>query len=177
MGTITIHVDGISRAIAKFEGLAEDVDENMWEVLKRLADIGSEEAQNRFDTWGGVGGNSVTVDVEEYEAEREVDIYAYGEDMDDTNGMPAGNTVVLEEFGAGFAAQDHPLATQYGVYPGQWSKEQGQGQWQRNPEYWVYEEPEDHYNYFTSIDATQGMYQASEKIKKSVKDIVKEVFG
>lgn len=177
MGTITVNVDGVSKAIAKFEGLAEDINENMWEVLRRLADIGSEEAQNRFDTWGGVGGNSVIVDVEEYEAEREVDIYAYGEDMEDINGMPAGNTVVLEEFGAGFAAEDHPLATQYGVYPGQWSKEQGQRQWQRNPEYWVYEEPEGHYNYFTSIDATQGMYQASEKMKQSVKDIVKEVFG
>lgn len=177
MGTITINVDGISKAIAKFEGLAEDVHENMWEVLRRLADEGAEEAEDRFDSWGGYGGNTVIVETEENPNEREVTIIAYGVDMEDKDGMPMGNTVVLEEFGAGFAAEDHPLATQYGVYPGQWSKEQGQGQWQRNPDYWVYEEPEGHYNYYESINATQGMYQAGEKMKSILKDIVKEVFG
>lgn len=177
MGTITIHVEGAQKAASFFGLLADEVHENMWEVLRELADIGAEEAQDRFDTWGGIGGNTVVVDTEEYENEHEVAIIAEGIDMEDKDGMPAGNTVVLEEFGAGFAAEDHPLATRYGIYPGQWSKEQGQRQWQRNPEYWVYEEPEGYYNYFTSIDATQGMYQASEKIKQSVNDVVKEVFG
>ena len=173
---VRISLEGADRALRVLDDTPEAIHEGMWHVLQEIGAIVEEEAQALYDGWDDDEGNTVVVWTDENPNEREVTVIAEGVEMQTPDGMPAGNTVVLEEFGAGWAAEDHPLATEYGVYPGQWSIEWGQKQWANNPEYWVHEYPEGYYNYHTYIPATMAMYKASEKAKRSLRTIVREEF-
>lgn len=176
MASVKISVEGIDRALRVLQNTAENIHEDMWEVLQQIGDVVEQEADENYATWGGDDGNTVTVWQEPNPNERELTVIATGIDMYTPDELPAGNTVVVEEFGAGWGAEGHPLAVEYGVYPGQWSNVWGQKQWERNPEFWVHKVAEKVYHRFTEIPATQAMYKAGEKAKREARTIVREVF-
>lgn len=81
-----------------------------------------------------------------------------------------GNSVVFAEFGSGTYASSHPLASEYGAFPGSWSMHDAQQFSSKGR--WYYEGER-----FEYIMPSKAMYHAALKARMSVIPIAKEVFG
>ena len=172
MANISLVVYGDDELYESLDELRDAVNKGIWEVLRNVAATTKTSAEEGYATWGGDGGNTVWVDIKEEPENKTIRVFAEGAELTARDGSPAGNMVVMEEFGAGKLAGSHPLATEYGVYPGQWSQEHGYKQYRPGHEKWKHGKI-----WHTEIEPTQAMYKAGEDAKARLIEEVRRVFG
>ena len=87
-------------------------------------------------------------------------------------GGAVGNMVLFVEFGSGDAADTHPQADEFGVYPGSFSQTVGAGHYKSQGDTWEYDGEILH-----EIPATMGMYNGAQEARRQIVPTAKDVFG
>lgn len=169
---IDLSEESINRAIKELNKFAKDLEPKMDKACREIAEIAQAEAQKGFDGYSGPDGNTVYVEPPVKLQGGGYQVLARGAMIVDTETLaPIGNEVIFEEFGSGTAAGGHPLAQDFGVYPGSWSEsEYGTGAFVEFGQ-WKYKRKR--YNH---IAGTFAMYFAGRKMKVKAKEIVRRVF-
>ena len=162
----------IDKAIKDLDKFAKELEPKMDKVCKEVAEIARAEAQKGFDRYTGPDGNTVHVDPPVKLQGGGYQVLASGAMIVDTETMaPIGNEVVFEEFGSGTAAGGHPLASEFGIYPGSWSEsEYGIGAFAELG-HWKYKRKK-----YNAIAGTFAMYFAGRKMRIEAKEIARKVF-
>lgn len=167
---IDLTPQSIDKAIRELNKFAKEIEPKMDAVCKEAAEIAQAEAQKGFDGYTGPDGNTVHVEPPVKVQGGGYQVLARGAVVVDTETMAViGNEVIFEEFGSGTAAGGHPLATEFGVYPGSWS--QSEYGMKHFPPKWNYKKKT---YYF--IAGTFAMYFAGRKMKTKAKEIARKVF-
>lgn len=170
---IDLSEESIDRAIKELNKFAKDLEPKLDRACKEIAEIAQAEAQQKYDSYTGPDGNTVTVEPPaKLEGGGGYQVLARGAMIVDTETFaPIGNEVIFEEFGSGTAAGGHPLASEFGVYPGSWSEsEYGTGAFATKKQ-WKYKRKR-----YNMIAGTFAMYFAGRKMKVKSRSIVERVF-
>ena len=144
------------KAIRELGKIQKEYSKKIDEVCKKLAQIGRDEAQRRFDRGKEHGNGDVIVTV--MPIENGYKIVASGED------------VYFIEFGTGFFANPNGYATSIPVYPGSYSEQHAKAFSEH--QYWYYAGEK-----LQGTEAQNAMYYAGKAIRDNEKRIVQEVFG
>lgn len=174
---IKISLGKISQAIKQVEDYKKALADKEREFLKRLAEIGVEEATARFTTAQYDGTNDVQVDAPIWLDDNKIAVRA------------SGNAVTFIEFGTGYfynsEGDEHPAASKYGFTVGGYGQGRGKG------DFWYYkgepgtngETPKSPSMAAKGLVFTHGnpqnrcMWEASKKIREEILNIAREVFG
>lgn len=174
---IKVSLGKISEAVKQVEDYKKALANKEREFLRRLAEIGVEEAAARFTTAQYDGTNDVQVDAPIWVDDNRIAIRA------------TGNAVTFIEFGTGYfyntEGDDHPAAEKYGFTIGGYGQGRGKG------DFWYYkgdpgtngEMPKSPSMAAKGLVFTHGnpqnrcMWEASKKIREEILNIAREVFG
>lgn len=128
------------------------------ELLARLAEIGLNEAQIRFQMGSGNGNDNYSVTLEPIENGYKI--------------VASGQDIYFIEFGTGDAAGSHPMGERVsvGTYPGSWSESHAKQYSQRG--FWKFNGITYH-----ETPAEMPMYWAVEEMRQNIHRIMEEVFG
>ena len=153
--TLELSLESCQKALNELHDYKNELRPKLDEICRRLAEIGAEEARQRFAR--GDYGNT--------------DAYVSTTPID--NGwkiVAMGKDVYFIEFGTGFFAHPHGATTSVPVYPGSYS-EQHAKQFSEYG-YWWYEGEK-----LQGTEAEMPMYFAGEAIRANEERIAREVFG
>lgn len=174
---IKVSLGKISQAVKQVEDYKKALADKEREFLRRLAEIGVEEATARFTTAQYDGTNDVQVDAPIWLDDNKIAVRA------------SGNAVTFIEFGTGYfynsEGDDHPAASKYGFTIGGYGQGRGKG------DFWYYkgepgtngETPKKPSMAAKGSVFTHGnpqnrcMWEASKKIREEILNIAREVFG
>lgn len=153
---ISLNENSIDNAILQLKTYIDEIESKRDEIMRRLAEIGAEEARRVFTQ----AGADITVTTEKTENGYKI--------------VAAGSQVAFVEFGAGDAAGmgfDY-LPDGIDIYPGSWSgSELGKHQYS-NTGKWTYQGEE-----YTEIQPARAMFSAAELMREKIGEIAKEVFS
>lgn len=158
MKTITIELSAVSTKYAArlLKDYARGHNKRLDEVCRRLAEIGKDEAQRRFDRGAEHGNGGVIVEV--VPIDRGYKIVASGHD------------VYFIEFGTGIYANPNDYTTSVPVYPGSYSEQHAQRFSEHG--FWYYEGEK-----LQGTEAQNAMYYAGKAMRENEQRIMKEVLG
>jgi hypothetical protein len=151
---VELSADSCKNALKELGAYKRQIDPKIKEVCKRLAEIGRDEAQRRFDE-AGEGNGGVRVDVVPTEGGWKI--------------VASGKDVYFIEFGTGDDVDRH-YDVSVPVFSGAWSMEHAQ-RYATNG-YWYYRKER-----LTGTPAYMPMYYAEKAIRANEERVAQEVFG
>ena len=154
--TLELSVDSCNKALKELQKYEKEIKPKLDEVCKRLAEIGRDEVISIVNSVRQQDGNFVER-VDAVPIENGYKIVMEGED------------VYFIEFGTGDGVSPH-YDTSVPVAWGTWSAEHEQMLW--NKGFWYY-----HHVRYEGTPAYMPMYYAEKKMRESVKQVMREVFG
>ena len=169
---VSVKVQGLEELKSKLINYRNSFDSKQKECLRRLAEIGIDEAKVRFGNAQYDGTNDVIVNSPQWISDNRIAITATGE------------SVAFIEFGTGvFYSEQHPYANEMNIQRGTF----GQGKGSQNT-WGYYGEGGSNGEYLKSTDKgdlylthgnppARAMYEASKKMQGEILRIVKEVFN
>ena len=157
--TIELSPKSCDKALKELERYQRDIKPKLDEICRRLAEIGAQEASNRFAR-GNHGNTEAHVTVQQIPNGYKI--------------VASGHDVYFIEFGTGFFTGvnygDGLPETSVPVYPGSWSSEHSHIF--ENYGYWWYDGEK-----LQGTEAEMPMYYAGRAIRANEKRIAREVFG
>lgn len=154
--TIELSVAGCKQALDELKVYQKTLKSELDEICKRLAELGAQEAQRRFDK-GAQEYNGGTI-VTTHPIPNGWAIRAEGEN------------VYFVEFGTGVATDAHGFTPLVEVYPGSWSEEHAQQY--STYGYWYYRNTK-----YDGTPAYMPMYYADKVIRENERRIAREVLS
>lgn len=172
---ITVSIGNVSEAIKQLEDYRDSLAKKQTEFLQRIAEVGVQEAEARFEQAQYDGVNDVVVHEPEWVNDNTIAVKA------------SGSSILFIEFGAGvhYGTPQHEKAAEYGYERGGYGNHRGKN------DFWFYqgergtngEEPNDPDMAARGLVFTRGnpanrcMWETSKKMRSELLRIAKEVFG